>query len=306
MRGSTKSRRRQGAFRVIMRAAIIINPSSGRTLSAVESRADRARRWARDAGVDLEMALTTCRGHAAELAASIVGQDFDRVLVWGGDGTVNEAAGAFVGARASMGVVCGGSGDGLARSLGLPRDPEAAFRRALTGVPRAVDMGWLGDRHFLNIAGIGFDAEVARRFNARRARGTRGYVVESLSAVWSYRCERYIVRAAGREAAGPHFLVAFANGREYGSGLAIAPEASPSDGRLDMIAVAGGGPVQQFWRARRLFWRPMTAAAGIWRERLTNATVSGDRLVCHVDGETFEAQGELAVRISPGAINVIR
>ena len=290
--------------------AIIVNPRSGlakKHRTSEGARVDTAARWAKAMDVDVEIAATTRGGHAAELAASYLQSGFDRVVAWGGDGTVNEIAGPLIGSRTALGIVPGGSGDGLARSLGLPRDPEAAMRIALTRSPSPMDVGFLAGRHFLNIAGVGFDAEVARRFSLRRTRGTRGYIVEGLIRVWSYPCEHYriTIEAGSAEFSGPHFVMAFANGREYGSGLAIAPEADPSDGWLDSVIVAGGSPLRQLWRSRRLGFRQMSPAEGVWRGRIQSALVSGDRLTCHVDGEPFEASGDCEVRLEPGALQVI-
>jgi len=293
-----------------MRAAIIINPRSGlkKTHDTAEgTRLERAQRWAESAGVRADIEVTTRSGHAEELAAKAVAGGIDRIIAWGGDGTVNEVAGALFGTVAALGIVPGGSGDGLARSLGLPRDAEAAMRIALTGRSKAIDVGWLAGRHFLNIAGIGFDAEVAHRFSRRRTRGTRGYLVESLSLVWSYACPSYRIKltAGSQEFSGPHFVVAFANGREYGSGLVIAPDADPSDGLFDMVLVTGGGPIQQLWRSRRLAFRRMSPAEGVWRDRVSGASIEGEHLCCHVDGEPFEASGLAELRLEPAALKVI-
>jgi diacylglycerol kinase (ATP) len=294
-----------------MRATIIINPRSGLKKThdtANGTRLERAKRWAESAGVRADIEVTASAGHAREIAVKAVTSGVDRIIAWGGDGTVNEVAGALFGTVAALGIVPGGSGDGLARSLGLPRDAEAAMRIALTGQSKPIDVGWLAGRHFLNIAGIGFDAEVARRFNARRSRGTRGYVVEGLSLVWSYACRRYRINVTGgsREFNGPHFVLAFANGREYGSGLVLAPDADPSDGWFDMVLVEGGGPVTQLWRSRRLAFRRMRPAEGVWRDRVRTASIEGDHLCCHVDGEPFEAEGLVELRLEPAALHVVR
>ena len=73
---------------------------------------------------------------------------------------------------------------------------------------------------------------------------------------------------------------------------------------LEMLVVGAGGPIRQFWRARRLFLRRMAPAEGLWRGSVTNASIRGARLMCHVDGETFEASGELNVVLQPGALMV--
>lgn len=264
-------------------------------------------RWLQSAGVPAKVEETTHAGHAAELAARAATEHVKRVIVWGGDGTVNEAAGALFGTVSALGIIPGGSGDGLARSLGLPRDPEAALRLALTAEPKPIDAGWLAGRHFVNIAGVGFDAEVAHRFQSRTSRGTRGYLSIGLSLVWSYPCADYEIQMDAGVAAfsGPQFMVAFANGREYGSGFVIAPEASPSDGWFDTLVVAGGGPIRQLWRSRRLGFRPMAPAEGVWRGRVKSASIAAARLICHVDGEPFEAGGRIELTMRPGALKMI-
>jgi YegS/Rv2252/BmrU family lipid kinase len=265
-----------------MRAAVIVNPGSGHVRSrrpGRESRVSLAERLVAGAGLEVDVVPTTAAGHARELAASFAAREYDRVVAWGGDGTVNEVAGPLISTRTALGVVSAGSGNGFAHSVGLPRDAGAALTTALTAPTIAVDIGMMGHRHFLNVAGVGFDATVSCRYEKRPTRGTATYAVESLTGVWSYRCERYEVRAGGRTFDGPLFLVAFANGREYGSGLVMAPGATVTDGQLDMVVVSGGGPLRQFWRARRLFMRPLAPAQGLWRGRITNASIRGDRLV---------------------------
>ena len=166
--------------------------------------------------------------------------------------------------------------------------------------------GWLGGTFSISPASASMPRS-ARRFNQRHTRGTAGYLAESLSLVWSYVCQDYriTIGPGDRTFSGPHFVATFANGREYGSGLAIAPDADPSDGWFDTVLVAGGGPLRQLWRSRRLAFRRTSPAAGVWRGRVKVATIAGDRLCCHVDGETFETQGEIELRMDPGALGVI-
>jgi diacylglycerol kinase family enzyme len=112
------------------------------------------------------------------------------------------------------------------------------------------------------------------------------------------------VEVGGQRFEGPRFVVAFANCREYGNGLVLVPNADPTDGLLDLVMVAGGSVIRQFWRARRLSWRRLAPAEGVCRRRITSASISGARLQCHVDGQPFEASGKLQVRIQAGAIAI--
>jgi YegS/Rv2252/BmrU family lipid kinase len=252
--------------------------------------------------------MTERQEHARELAQRCVDEGCDAVIAMGGDGTVNEVAQALVGTPVALGIVPCGSGDGLARGLGLPLNQADAIRVALAPSTTRIDVGYAGDRIFLNIAGIGFDAEVGLLFAARSTRGALGYVVKSLQLVWTYRAPDYEVRwhtgAADETRTGRKFLVGFANAPEYGNGAVLSPDASVRDGLVDILLAEAGNPLQQIWRARRLFWRRRHAARGLERARAMRASVRGETLVCHVDGEVFTTSGTLEIRVRPQALLV--
>jgi diacylglycerol kinase (ATP) len=288
-----------------MRVGIIVNPFSGgkkAPLPKGTARLATVRGLAERTGEAIEVASTGGPGHAAELASDFVARGFARVIVCGGDGTINEAAGSLIGTGVALGIVPSGSGDGLARGLGLWLPPSAALNTAIQKPAGAIDVGYLGERHFLNIAGVGFDAAVAETFNRRSKRGHSGYLFDSLLGVWRYTSSSYAVTIEAEQFDGPRFVIAFANCREYGNGLVLVPDADPSDGKLDMVMVAGGSVIRQFWRARRLRWRRNAPAEGLRRGRITTASITADRLQCHVDGQPFESSGTLQVRIAPAAL----
>lgn len=293
-----------------MRVGVVINPMSGRTGRARDTGTRRAE-LARTVGARFrlvpEVRITERGGHAAELTELFLDAGCDRIVVWGGDGTVNEAAGPIIARRtagAAMGIVPGGSGDGLARSLGLGLRPERALEVALTSPPSPVDVGFLGHRHFLNVAGIGFDATVGMAFNTRGKRGMRSYVRHLFATIWGYQARRYSLNVDGVITDQERFLIAFANGREYGNQMVLAPDADPCDGWLDVVLVDAGGPIRQLWRARRLAMGPGRPAHGISWGRCKGAFITGEHLVCHVDGETLETSGTIEVRLEPGAIQI--
>ena len=286
-----------------MRLTVIVNPISGRARRGA-GRDVLARDLLASHGVAGDVLLTRGPGHGRQLAQACVAAGVDRVVAWGGDGTVNDVAGPLIGTQVSMGIVPAGSGDGLARSLGLPLDPRGAFARAMAPESLRMDVGRLGDRHFLNVAGVGFDAALACAFNARAKRGGLGYVTGGLSLVWSYQCGSYELELDGERLSGSRFLIAFANGRQYGNGIVVAPDASVTDGWLDAVVVAGGSALRQFWRARRLAVGRLRPAEGLFRTRVRHARVSAPKMLCHVDGEPFEAAGELLVSVMPGVLRV--
>jgi diacylglycerol kinase family enzyme len=292
-----------------MKIAIIVNPSSGRAprgSPAGAGRIELARQLTARAGPSSAIVVMPTMGpeHGTALAREYVASAYSRVIAWGGDGTINEVAGPLLGTGVVLGIVPAGSGDGLARGLGLPTTPDAALAAALADRVASIDVGMLGPRHFLNIGGISFDAVVAEAFNRRSPRGQRGYLIESLRRVWSYRSDVYTVETLGERFHGACFEVAFANCREYGSGLVLAPHGNPADGRLEMVRVSGGPAWRQLWRARRLTYRRLAPAEGVYRASVTSATVTGECLKCHVDGQTFEHRGAMAIGIKPQALVV--
>ena len=116
------------------------------------------------------------------------------------------------------------------------------------------------------------------------------------------------IRFHGRPACGidngHRFLLAFANARQYGNGLVIAPDADPGDGLLNGIVVDDGRALRQLWRARRLLVNRLRPAEGVRRMPVREASITGALLMCHVDGEPFRASGRLEVRVEPGALRV--
>ena len=111
------------------------------------------------------------------------------VIAWGGDGTLNEVGSALAFTETPIALVPSGSGNGLARELGVNRRPERAISEALRAAPRAIDAGELGGRLFFNAAGIGLDAHLARCFDTDGGRrGLAGYVRITARELWSYRC----------------------------------------------------------------------------------------------------------------------
>jgi diacylglycerol kinase family enzyme len=208
----------------------IVNPLSGAgaTPDAAERRIAFLERRFADAGVAGRVYLTERAGHARELARAAIDRGAAQVIAWGGDGTINEVASTLAGSRTVLGIIPAGSGNGFANELGLPSEPGLAMATALAGRIRTIDGGEFDGRLFFNIAGTGIDAVVAERFNAR-ALGRRGllpYVQIALREAFRYRGADYRVVLDGETIDTSAMLIAFANGREYGNRIRIAPGAA--------------------------------------------------------------------------------
>lgn len=286
---------------------VIINPVSGAGADthAAAKRAERVEAAARSHGASFTINFTERQGHARELAAAAAAHGADQVIIWGGDGTFNEAAGALIGTSIPIALVPAGSGNGLAGALGVPRDPAAALAVAFSHRRRTIDAGMMAGRHFFNIAGVGFDARVATLFN-QRAAGTRGgwpYIVIGVREGCRYCALDYDVRLDDEPFKYKALLIAFANGTEYGLGARIAPEARLDDGLLDAIVVEERSVLSRFWHARHLAKGTPQLAPMVRTRRVRSAVIeSAGEMEFHVDGEPGIATGRIEVEVIPAAL----
>jgi YegS/Rv2252/BmrU family lipid kinase len=291
-----------------MRAVIIINPIAGVRLPGdrPERRAALARRALARHGIDGVVAVTERAGHAGELAARAVADGCDLVVAWGGDGTVNEVAVPLINTATALGIVPAGSGNGLAHGLGLPARPSAALERALTGSERRIDGGEFAGRRFFNVAGTGFDAAVAERFNRRdHIRGPLAYVESIAPNLLSYQAIPCLIDADGEQTAQPVLMVTIANCREFGSHAVIAPRARPDDGLLDLVIVPDRPPVDRIGLLPHLFTGTLDRVVGIVTRRVSRIRLSADRpLPFHVDGEPCAGEAVIEGRVLPSALIV--
>lgn len=292
-----------------MRVIAIVNPISGARAdpTAAPRRVAALRAAAARRGLDVEILLTERAGHARELAASSVAAGADLVIAWGGDGTINEVGGALIGTSTMLGVVPAGSGNGLAAALAIPRNPALAIDAALDGRARRIDAGMMAGRPFFNIGGVGFDARVAQLFN-RQPVGRRGkwpYVKLAVAEGFRYSAAEYTLTIDGDSRTLRAFLIAFANGREFGMGARIAPQAALDDGILDVTIVEPRSPLALIWHARHLATGRPDRAACVSIAHARTATIDSDRpMEFQVDGECGVARGTIDVRVIPGALTV--
>lgn len=293
-----------------MSIVAIINPISGAGANpaVAAQRIALVRLEAERRGLPVEIHLTERGGHARELAAAAAAGGASLVLVWGGDGTINEAGSALRHTGSTLGVVPAGSGNGLAAALAVPRQPSEAIAVALGGRERVIDAGIMAGRPFFNVAGVGFDARVARLFN-QRAAGSRGgwpYVVIGVREGCRYCANDYDVELDGAGHRSTRaLLIAFANGREYGMGARIAPLAELDDGLLDMTIVEERPVLARFWHARLLAYGTPHLAPRVTVQQVTRAVVASEgEIEFHVDGEPGSARGAIEVQVDKGALRV--
>ena len=210
--------------------AFIINPASGnrkkeRIIKMIE-------KFCIEKGVDGRIFITEGPGHAGDLAAS-VSEKFDIVVAVGGDGTVNETARGLTGLETPLGIIPAGSGNGLARHLGIPVNLEKALNNLLEGYIIGIDVWQAGNNPFVMICGLGFDAMIAGKVTGMQQRGLQAYIRLVLTGFLNFQPREIEVEWEGGSYSGKPFMVNFANASQFGNNMKIAPGASITDGLLD-------------------------------------------------------------------------
>jgi YegS/Rv2252/BmrU family lipid kinase len=266
---------------------IIVNPVAGR--GAAQGASERLAQWFGEKNIPHAMHHTQREGHAREIAKGLAASGEACVWALGGDATLREVAQGLHGTGAAMGVLPCGTGNDLCRVLGVPaRDPINAYERQQGGV-RALDLWMINDDIFLNVAGIGLDVETlvqTRKF--RRMPGSMGpYMMGLLTAILTHKNGSFTVEIDGKAYDGGFLMLAMANGRYFGGGMCVAPNADPADGLLDVVMI---GPTP---RARIPFLLPKLLKATHINLDITRV-VRGKELIIRSDTDAvFQADGEL-------------
>jgi YegS/Rv2252/BmrU family lipid kinase len=291
-----------------MSIAVIVNPISGGARPATAGhRVALATAVVAAHGDAADVVVTERPGHARELAVAAAASGARLVIAWGGDGTVNEVASALAFGPTPMGIVAAGSGNGLARELGVDRRPDRAIADALHAVPRAIDAGELGGRFFVNLAGVGFDARVAERVGACGS-GRRGFLTYAVSAARELLvCRPFACRIAsgGRETPHRVLFVSLANSPQFGNGARIAPRARVDDGLLDLVVFEEVSRLATIRAMPRLFLGGLERVRGLSTRQVAHVVIESDRpMVFHVDGEPVSGGARLEGRVHPRALRV--
>ena len=185
----------------------------------------------------VEYSFTNHPGHATELALKASADEFDLVVAVGGDGTVNEVAQGLIGTNTPMGIIPMGSGNGLARELGISMNMHKSAEALVYGKNLELDVCKLNEQRFLCTSGIGFDAMIANKMSKATSRGFLKYVQLVVEESIFYKPLDVRMKIDGVVIEESVFLITFANASQFGNNAFIAPGASMTDGLIDVVVV---------------------------------------------------------------------
>ncbi len=283
--------------------ALIVNPSAagGRATAALES----VQSALTNHGLEHRVALTRSLEHARELALEAAAAG-EVAVAFGGDGLAAAIAGALKHSRGLLGVLPGGRGNDLARTLGIPLEPAAACEVLATGVVRALDLGEIAGKTFIGIASCGFDSEANRIANSTRiVRGNVVYLYGALAALVRWKPAAFEVELDGERRAFTGYSVALANSKSYGGGMMLAPDASMDDGLLDVVMIRHVSKARVLALLPTVFRGAHVNKRNVEIARARRVEVRADRpFAMYADGDPI-ADLPATARALPGAVRVI-
>jgi YegS/Rv2252/BmrU family lipid kinase len=298
---------------------VIVNPESagGRTTERWNESSSLLRSTLQH---EIDVAFTTAPHHATELARDAIGREW--VICVGGDGTLNEIVNGLMQhpreARPKISILPSSTGGDFARGMGIPHRMDLAIQKLAQGKPRAVDVGEVAfmrdkklvTRYFVNVAGVGFDAEAAEEVN-RGSKGKLSYFLSVFKVLSRYRNKRVRMTITQNETT-QRFettvsLIAVCNANYFGGGMKVSPRSRVDDGLFDVVMVESMSRIEfalnfpRVYRGTHLTHRKVRALQAT-ETRID--PLDGQRVLLEAEGELL-GEAPASFRVLPSALSVV-
>lgn len=282
----------------------VVNPISGTTRKSgiyklIENNLDKEY-------YDFSIVETQYSGHASEISRDAKDRGVDVVVAVGGDGTINEVARSIVNSDTALGIIPCGSGNGLARHLMIPMDMHKALEVINKHTVHDLDYGIINGIPFFCTCGMGFDAFISMKFAESGKRGPVSYLENILREGLKYKPETYEIEDENGKTKYRAFLVSCANASQYGNNAYIAPQASMSDGLLDVIIMEPFDMIDAPQISIDMFNKTLDRNARIKTFRTRHILVHRQKEgYIHYDGDPVMAGADVDISVVNKGIKVI-
>ena len=281
----------------------VINPISG--TSNKEFMPETIARCIDPDKFDVVVRFTQHASHATLLTEEAIKEGFYGVIAVGGDCTINEVAAALRDSSTALGIIPCGSGNGLARHLGIPMNVEKALEIINLDNIEALDYCTANDRPFFCTCGVGFDAHVSQKFAEAKKRGPLSYIQKTLVEYLKYRCKTYSIEMNDRVVTEKAFVIACGNASQYGNNAFITPRASMHDGLIDVTVIHPFTPLDTAVLGVLLFTRHIDQDTNINTFRTSELTIHRPKPdVMHIDGEPIMKDADIHIKCHKAGIKI--
>lgn len=281
---------------------VIVNPVSGinRRKQAIVAEVEKV------FGRKAEVVFTRKQGHATRLAKEAVDKKFKAVVAVGGDGSINECAKALVHTDTALGIIPAGSGNGLARCLGIPFRIENAVECIRAFNTLKMDAFTINKHWVFSIAGFGLDARIARQYALEKQRGFYPYLRLTLQEYLNADDIPFELSVNGKEMRSKALFVSIANSNQFGYDTIVSDKAKVDDGMLDLCIFNKVPLIQIPVIAPLFFLHKLNYTDYYHHEQATSIKVSKRKgRYVNIDGEAIKMSQKLKIKIHPGALKVI-
>jgi diacylglycerol kinase (ATP) len=250
--------------------------------------------------------FTEYAGHGRIISQKMAEDGYTIVVAVGGDGTVNEVASSLVHTNTALGVIPCGSGNGLARHLGLPLNIKEAIELLNSTKTVEIDYGTANGVKFFCTCGVGFDAHIGHQFAQSKTRGFFTYLKSILWEFITYRAKKYKFKTNDIKFKKKAFLVTFANAAQYGNNAYIAPDADIQDGYLDVCILEPFPAINAIDIGLKLFRKRIEKSRYVEILRTQEVRIKRKTSdVFHFDGEPCMMDKKIVVKSHPRGLKVV-
>jgi len=282
----------------------IINPVSGVKRKGVVE--EKIAKHLDHSKFNYSFQYTKYHRHATLLSEQAVKRNIDVIVAVGGDGSINEIAKSTIGTETSIGIIPSGSGNGLAHHLKIPFRVPKAIEIINQYTVKKIDTLNINGELCISIAGVGFDALVAKKFEKMKRRGFQAYFKIILQEYLNYEPIKYKVVIDGQEYKSKALFVSFANSNQFGYNAYIAPHAEVDDGLIDVCIIKKIPLVEVFFLGNLLFLKKIDITPYIQIHKGKEISLSRKKgKIVNIDGELVKLKKKLSVTINPGSLKVI-
>lgn len=253
---------------------------------------------------EFDYVFTEYKGHAKELTNKNK-TDFDIICAVGGDGSIHDVGVQLINSNCKLAILPTGSGNGIARHLGIPLN----IKKALTVINRQnslkMDVGKINDHYFIGVAGVGFDAFIAKKFDTYHKRGFLSYVKLVVSAFHKYKPIK-LKWGSKKEEQGNVFMCCILNSGQFGSGFKLSPKASMTDGKLTLLLIKKPSLLTALPLVCRAYFGDLRKSSYSTAIELENIHLETDEELFHLDGEPILINQDLLhIKVERKALHVI-
>lgn len=282
----------------------IINPISG--VSKKSRVSDQIAEHLDHNLYDAEIRYTLYKHHSIVLTEEAVAAHYDIVVAVGGDGSVHEVSSVLVGTQTALGIIPLGSGNGWARHFKIPLQVNKAIQLFNNCKTITTDTALMNGKHFINCAGVGFDATVASHFAETRLRGFWSYAYSTFKMFLTFKPTLYEVIVDDTTHQGSYFMISIMNGSQFGYNVKSIPSANPSDGLLDVLFLKKFHKSIVLFITLRVLLNKLDKSryAQVLKGREIKITMK-DQADLQLDGEPVNVKKQVHITCSPQSLKMI-